>query len=106
VIRPERVVIERAEVASLRENCLPGVIERLVFQGPLTQILIRLPGGQQLQALTPNQGQDTLLLPPETHVSAYLPPAALRALGTDDPVPADGQETPSNGSLRAPSPSP
>jgi spermidine/putrescine transport system ATP-binding protein len=106
VIRPERVVIERADVASLRENCLPGVIERLVFQGPLTQILIRLPGGQQLQALTPNQGQDTLLLPPETHVSAYLPPAALRALGTDDPVPADGQETPSNGSLRAPSPSP
>src|ERR671919_1851016 len=61
VIRPERVVIEPAEVAPPRENCLPGVIERLVFQGPLTQILVRLPGGEQLQALTPNQDQDTLL---------------------------------------------
>jgi spermidine/putrescine transport system ATP-binding protein len=87
VIRPERVVIEPAEVAPPRENCLPGVIERLVFQGPLTQILVRLSGGEQLQALTPNQDQDTLL-PAGTHVSAHLPAAALRALQADDPVPA------------------
>jgi spermidine/putrescine transport system ATP-binding protein len=84
VVRPERVVLEAAQAAGSRENCLPGVIERLVFQGPVTQVLVRLSGGELLQALVPNQGADTLL-PAGTRVSAHIPPVALRALHTDDP---------------------
>jgi spermidine/putrescine transport system ATP-binding protein len=82
VVRPERVILEQAHGATARENCLPGVIERLVFQGPVTQVLVRLPGGELLQALVPNQGSDTLL-PAGTSVAAHLPPVALRALPTD-----------------------
>jgi spermidine/putrescine transport system ATP-binding protein len=83
VIRPERVVLEPAAAAATRENCLPGVVERLVFQGPVTQILLRLRGGEQLQSMMPNQGQDALL-PAGADVSVHLPPAALRVLETDD----------------------
>jgi spermidine/putrescine transport system ATP-binding protein len=83
VVRPERVVLEQAGHAVTRENCVPGVIERLVFQGPVTQVLVRLQSGELLQALVPNQGDDTLL-PAGTSVSAHLPPVALRALQTGD----------------------
>jgi spermidine/putrescine transport system ATP-binding protein len=83
VVRPKRVVLEPVEDATARDNCLPGVVERLVFQGPLTQVLVRLSGGELLQALVPNQGADTIL-PAGTNVSAHIPPVALRALHADD----------------------
>jgi spermidine/putrescine transport system ATP-binding protein len=87
VIRPERVVLEPAEQGPAGENLLPGVVERHVFQGPVTQVLVRLPGGEQLQAMAPNQGHDSLP-PAGTDVLARLPAAALRALQADDPVSA------------------
>jgi hypothetical protein len=69
------------------ENVLPGVVERHVFQGPVTQVLVRLHGGGQLQAMTANQGQDSLP-PAGSKVLAHLPAAALRALRADEPVDA------------------
>ncbi|HSK97439.1 MAG TPA: ABC transporter ATP-binding protein [Euzebyales bacterium] len=102
VIRPERVVLEPGAKppagerlasdeapagASGPENVLPGVVERHVFQGPVTQVLVRLPGGAQLQAMAPNQGQNSLP-PAGTDVLAHLPAAALRALQVEDPVAA------------------
>ncbi|MGI8575474.1 MAG: ABC transporter ATP-binding protein [Egibacteraceae bacterium] len=88
VIRPERVVIEERDGPVDRENRLPGVIERLVFQGAVTQILVQLAGGGQLQALVPNQGQQAL---PDagTDVAAHLPAGALRALPVGDTEPAE-----------------
>lgn len=87
VIRPERVVVAaRDSVQGDGENCVPGVIERLVFQGPVTQILVALAGGASLQALVANQGQHTLSA--GSDVTARLPAAALRALPVDASAPA------------------
>ncbi|MGH2450521.1 MAG: ABC transporter ATP-binding protein, partial [Candidatus Limnocylindria bacterium] len=48
-IRPERVRLEPP--ASPGENRLPGVVERVVYLGPTTQVVVRLNGGPTLQAM-------------------------------------------------------
>ena len=52
VIRPERVRVTAGEAAG--PNCLPGMVERVVYVGATTQVHVRLPGGEALQALTAN----------------------------------------------------
>src|SRR5215813_12996893 len=52
VIRPERVRIE--DHGSAGENRVPGMVERVVFLGAATQVMIRLAPGMLLQALTQN----------------------------------------------------
>ena len=89
VIRPERVIVEPAATATRTSNCLPGVVERLVFQGPVTQMLIALAGGERMQALVANQGADTSIAA-GTPVQVHLPPTALRAL-TSEPVDAPAE---------------
>lgn len=90
VIRPERIVLTPAGDAGSGENCVPGVVERLVFQGAVTQILVRLASGERVQAMTPNQG-DNDLLPTGVPVSVHLPAVALRALETGQPAPAEAE---------------
>jgi spermidine/putrescine transport system ATP-binding protein len=92
VIRPERVHVVAGEPTG--DNCIPAMVERLVYVGPTTQIHLRLPHGAPLQALVANHDGR-----PEweagTPVAATLPPDALRVLTpsagtTDQGDPTDG----------------
>jgi spermidine/putrescine transport system ATP-binding protein len=78
VIRPERVRIE--EHGSAGPNRVPGMVERLVFLGAATQVLLRLAPGAQLQALVQNDGDHPQHLAQGTPVQVYLAPDALRVL--------------------------
>jgi spermidine/putrescine transport system ATP-binding protein len=76
-IRPERVRVEAYDLAA--ENRVPGMVDRVVYQGPTTVVILRLAPGPALQAMVPNRGGAT---PFEqgTPVSAILPAEALRVL--------------------------
>jgi spermidine/putrescine transport system ATP-binding protein len=76
-IRPERVRVEGYDVVT--ENRVPGMVERVVYQGATTVVILRLAPGPTLQAMLPNRGGDA---PFEqgTPVSAILPADALRVL--------------------------
>jgi spermidine/putrescine transport system ATP-binding protein len=77
VIRPERVQLE--PYGSTGPNRVPGMVERLVYQGPATQLVVRLANGESLQALVQNQGQP-LSWQQGTAVAVHLPADALRVL--------------------------
>jgi spermidine/putrescine transport system ATP-binding protein len=90
VIRPERVRVEPH--GSPGPNRVPGMVERLVFLGAATQVMLRLAPGAPLQALVQNDGSATDGLAQGTPVSVFLPPDALRVLGgaaRDVPVAAE-----------------
>jgi spermidine/putrescine transport system ATP-binding protein len=78
VIRPERVRIE--PYGSGGDNRVPAMVERLVFLGAATQVMLRLGPGVPLQALVQNDGEDAGLAQ-GTPVDVFLPPDALRVLG-------------------------
>ena len=89
VIRPERVRIE--EHGSAGENRVPAMVERVVFLGAATQVMLRLAPGVSVQALMQNDGERPELAQ-GTPVHCYLPPDALRVLAgsaQEVPVPAD-----------------
>jgi spermidine/putrescine transport system ATP-binding protein len=89
VIRPERVRIE--EHGSAGENRVPAMVERVVFLGAATQVMLRLAPGISLQALMQNDGERPDLTQ-GTPVHCYLPPDALRVLAgsaQEVPMPAD-----------------
>jgi hypothetical protein len=79
VVRPERVRVSRGDPAG--PNCVPAMIDRIVYVGSTTQVHVRLPDGQTLQSLITNADS-----PPEwpsgTPVAVALPADALRALPT------------------------
>jgi len=83
VIRPERVRLEPH--GSPGDNRLPGMVERLVYLGPVTQLIVRLAHGETVQVVLQNGGQP---VPYEqgTPVAAHLPDEALRVL-PDAPAP-------------------
>ena len=90
VIRPERVRVE--EHGSPGVNRVPALVERVVFLGAATQIMLRLATGASLQALLQNDGASAAeSLAQGTPVHAYLPPDALRVL--PGPVPAAAAAT-------------
>jgi spermidine/putrescine transport system ATP-binding protein len=73
VIRPERVRVEPH--GSAGPNRVPALVERVVFLGSATQLMLRLATGASLQALLQNDGE-RLDLAQGTPVHAYLPPDA------------------------------
>jgi len=91
VIRPERVRIEPH--GSAGDNRVPAMVERVVFLGAATQVMLRLAAGVSLQALVQNDGEHPDLAQ-GTPVHCYLPPDALRVLAgdADVPVPAPAEE--------------
>jgi len=97
VIRPERVRLE--PYGSAGENRLPGMVERLVYQGSSTQLLVRLAHGEAVSALVQNQGTP-LPWRQGTAVAAHLPADALRVLPGAAPA-GDGQRQPAAGSAGA-----
>jgi spermidine/putrescine transport system ATP-binding protein len=54
-IRPERIVLG-GNVA----NDLPGIVDRVVYMGPMLQVLIEVDGVGSVQAVLPNQGPSDL----------------------------------------------
>jgi hypothetical protein len=81
VIRPERVRIEPyGHDGQAGPNRVPAMIERLVFLGAATQVMLRLAPGALLQATVPNDGAEATLSQ-GTPVRAFLAPDALRVLG-------------------------
>ena len=78
VIRPERVRIEKYGTDG--PNRVPAMVERLVFLGAATQVMLRLAPGAQLQALVQNDGGHPEHLSQGTPVQVYLAPDALRVL--------------------------
>jgi spermidine/putrescine transport system ATP-binding protein len=91
VIRPERVRIEAH--GSSGDNRVPAMVERVVFLGASTQVLLRLAPGVPLQALVQNDGEHPVPLSQGTPVHVYLPPDALRVLaGASGEVPVAEDE--------------
>jgi spermidine/putrescine transport system ATP-binding protein len=77
VIRPERVRVE--EYGSDGHNRVPAMVERLVYLGSSTQVILRLAAGMELQAVMQNDGTQGDLSQ-GTPVHAFLAPDALRVL--------------------------
>ncbi len=89
VIRPERVRIE--PFGSPGPNRVPAMVERLVYVGSATQVMLRLAPGELLQALVQNDGSHTQLAQ-GTPVHAFLAPDALRVLADTGPAEAAAGE--------------
>jgi ABC-type Fe3+/spermidine/putrescine transport system ATPase subunit len=77
VIRPERIQVEAQGTTGT--NRIPGMVERLVYLGSITQVMLRLVHGESLQAMVSNQGE-RLDFEQGTPVTVFLPPEALRVL--------------------------
>jgi spermidine/putrescine transport system ATP-binding protein len=88
VIRPERIRIEAH--GSPGENRVPAMVERVVFLGAATQVMLRLAPGVPVQAVMQNDGERPDLAQ-GTPVHAHLPAEALRVLAGPArvPLPAD-----------------
>ena len=87
-IRPERIEVGPFDVEGA--NRVPAMVERLVFLGSATQIIVRLATGASLQALQQNGGEE-LAWPQGTPVKVHLPAEALRVLATGASVTTDGE---------------
>jgi spermidine/putrescine transport system ATP-binding protein len=97
LIRPERVRIEPyGQDGQVGPNRVPAMIERLVYLGASTQVMLRLAPGAPLQAVVPNDGTEATLSQ-GTPVHVFLAPDMLRVLGgaardvpvaEEDPLPA------------------
>jgi spermidine/putrescine transport system ATP-binding protein len=86
VIRPERVRLEPYEPSTpggAGENRIPGMIERTVYQGSITHLIVRLASGETLQAMVPNE-DGARPYQQGTPVRAFLPAEALRVLKVDE----------------------
>jgi len=81
VIRPERV---RLEPHGSGANRMPAMVERLVYLGPVTQLIVRLAMGEAVQAVVQNGGEP-LPWQQGSAVAAHLPADALRVLRADGP---------------------
>jgi spermidine/putrescine transport system ATP-binding protein len=79
VLRPERIKL--LPQAQTGPNHVPGMVERLVYLGSTTQVIVRLAPGATVQAMVPNTGAV-----PDweqgTPVSVHLPADALRLLSS------------------------
>jgi spermidine/putrescine transport system ATP-binding protein len=77
VIRPERVRL--LPPGSDGANRLLGIVERVLYLGSTSQVVVRLGHGQTIQAMLPNSG-DAVAYAQGTPVVAELPEDALRVL--------------------------
>jgi spermidine/putrescine transport system ATP-binding protein len=79
VIRPERVRVEA--YGSTGGNRVPGMVERLVYLGATTQLVVRLAHGETVQAMIAHQGRTTPYRQGEPGC-VHLPEDSLRVIGT------------------------
>ena len=95
VIRPERVRLEPYRDASDVDavdatNRIPAMIERAVYLGSVTHLILRLAPGETLQAMVPNE-DGARVYEQGTPVRAYLPAEAVRVLRSQR-VPGEDEE--------------
>jgi spermidine/putrescine transport system ATP-binding protein len=75
VIRPERIRVE--EHGSAGVNRVPAMVERVVYLGAATQVMLRLATGESLQAVIPND-ESAATWAQGTPVHCCLPVDAIR----------------------------
>jgi spermidine/putrescine transport system ATP-binding protein len=85
VIRPERVRVE--DRGTDGANRLPGMVERSVFVGPTVQVIVRLVGGEVIQAVETSGGGAGSRSQGDA-VAVHLPADDLRVLRIAEPPPA------------------
>jgi len=73
--------VQVAEAGLTGTNRLPGMVDRTVFLGSTTQIMVRLPHGAVLQSLVTNDSRSDLWTTGQP-VTVCLPPDALRVLAS------------------------
>jgi len=83
VVRPERVRLEASSISG--GNSVPGMVERVVYVGATSQVIVRLPFEQSLQVMVANQGSGERLVAGD-RVSVLIPPEALRVLRVETQV--------------------
>jgi len=76
-IRPERVQLKPYDEPG--PNRVPGMVERVVFLGSASQVLVRLAPGETLQSLVQNDGE-AVPFQQGSAVNVLLPPESLRVL--------------------------
>jgi len=80
VIRPERVIVEAADVTG--PNRIPGMVTNVVYLGSGIQLAVHLASGDTVTALVPNSDDSTASAwSPGLAVTCQLPANALRVLG-------------------------
>jgi spermidine/putrescine transport system ATP-binding protein len=77
VIRPE--CVELAEAGLSGANRVPGMVDRTVFLGSTTQVMVRLPQGAVVQSLLTNSSDNHTFTSGQP-VTVCLPSQALRVL--------------------------
>jgi spermidine/putrescine transport system ATP-binding protein len=77
VIRPERVRLQAA--GHTGDNCVPAIVDKLVYVGATSQVLVRLAHGPAVHVLLVNDSDHEHLRPGEP-VTLLLPPSAVRLL--------------------------
>jgi spermidine/putrescine transport system ATP-binding protein len=77
VIRPECVEVDEPGLTGA--NRLPGMVDRAVFLGSTTQVMVRLPQGAVVQSLVTNSAMREGLTSGQP-VTVHLPSQALRVL--------------------------
>ena len=96
IVRPERIVLEPAEDATPEptgHNVFHGLVDRIVYLGPTTHVVVRLADGQTLLVAVPNAGEP--LSSPFVvgrPVRATFPAEAARLLPGDEGLTADPTE--------------
>ena len=87
IVRPERITLtatDRPAAAPPGHNAFHGVVDRVVYLGPSTHVVVRLADGQTLLVAVPNTGEP--LSSPFVSgraVRASFPPEAARLLTGD-----------------------
>ena len=77
VVRPERVRVEAH--GSDGPNRVPAMVERVVYLGAATQVMLRLATGESVQAVIAND-ESAATWAQGTPVHCYLPADAIRVL--------------------------
>jgi spermidine/putrescine transport system ATP-binding protein len=98
VVRPERVRVEPP--IQTGENRLPGKVERVVYAGAISQLVVTLDKGTPIQCMLANDGADSSF-DRGASVSVCLPCEALRVLRTDTTGTPEESEIPPAVSERA-----
>jgi ABC-type Fe3+/spermidine/putrescine transport system ATPase subunit len=87
IVRPERIALAPTDLLSSAgappsgDNVFHGLVDRVVYLGPTTHVVLRLADGQTLLVAVPNTGEP--LSSPfavGTPVQASFPPEAARLL--------------------------
>jgi spermidine/putrescine transport system ATP-binding protein len=89
VVRPERVRVEVP--GETGENRLPGRIERVVYAGAISQLVVTLNSGTPIRCMLANDGAGSSF-DRGTLVSLYLPCEALRVLRTETTAPNEEKQ--------------